>query len=93
MDSMDNIVFTKNPKTHRELFGVDIKHFANLTYMGAIKEKVRLLKQRIKELKYYSFEDTNEYEAWQTEEELERLLHKALQFNETIMKEYEKEIK
>ena len=92
-DKTDNIVFKKQPKTHKYLYGVSILHFTNMSYIDAINEKIKLLKQKLLDLQNFDFVDTDDYESWQIKETIEKDLLKALEFNTALKEEYLTELK
>ena len=78
-DKTDNIVFKKQPKTHKYLYGVSILHFANMSYIDTINEKIKLLKQKLLDLQNQNFVDNADYEGWQIKETIEKNLLNALE--------------
>ena len=89
--------FSKDIKSSEYLYGVSACHFANFTYKGAIKEKIKCAKWLRTQLNIMldggllSTEprENEEYSEYQLIEMRLNAVEKAIEFNEFLLKELE----
>jgi len=95
-DKIDRIISLSRKIDDSEyLYGVKACHFTNLTYIGALKEKIRLAKKLARELNQaigqdkFSIElkEDEEYSEYQLAEKRLNAVWKAIDFNQALLNE------
>jgi len=98
-DTLDRVVLlTKKINDSKYLYNVKPCHFKNLTYIGALKEKIRLAKKLARQLNdaidlnKFSIEPKKdeEYSEYQLAEKRLNAIWKAIDFNKALLDEMEK---
>ena len=89
----DNIEYHPTPASHEWLYNVSILHFSNFSYIGAIKEKIRLGKMNYKNVEQQYIPDADRYEGWQIKEEWLKDISNAIEHNEKLLGEYNDRIR
>ena len=84
----DTVEYHPTPASHEWLYGVDILYFEDFSYIGAIREKIRLARIQYTNVSLQFFEDTDRYEGWQIKEEWLKDISNAIEHNEKLLEEY-----
>ena len=95
-DTLDRVVLlTKKINNSEYLYGVKPCHFKELTYIDALKEKIRLAKKLARQLNNaidlnkfnVDLEEGKEYSEYQLAEKRLNAVWKAIDFNQALLDE------
>ena len=98
-DKLDRVVLmTKKIHSSEYLYGVKPCHFANMTYSGALKEKVRLAKELARSINSAigqnkfsdQIKEDEEYSDCQLAEKRLNAVWEAIDFNQALLDEIRK---